>query len=167
MKYKLLRDTPTHKAGVIVHQFSNNDKYFPATDYRNGYSKDIVENNPEWFEPVKEFKKKFTFPHTYTTNHGIDCYNNKILTETFATKEQAKAKKELMEHIFSFDEPKICGRHYEIVDTNTGGRLISVEQGNYGCKALDTYKYQAGYILNTNATQEDIEKRIELIKYYI
>jgi len=100
MKYKLLKDTPTHKAGIILHQFSNSDKYFPATACVNGYLKDTVENNSDWFEPVDEFKKEF-----FISKHLSGKWNASII-ETFATEEQAKAKKELMEHIVKFEEPK-------------------------------------------------------------
>lgn len=52
-KYKVLRDTPIDKAGDILYEFEDN--------YQNDRTALIwhsrhVENNPEWFEEVKEDK---------------------------------------------------------------------------------------------------------------
>lgn len=53
-KYKLLKDLPYIKAGIIYEQDWNqykSEKQDWITDYLN---KNIIENNPEWFEEIKE-----------------------------------------------------------------------------------------------------------------
>lgn len=59
-KYKLLKDLPYIKAGIIYEQDWNqykSEKQDWITDYLN---KNIIENNPEWFEEIKEeLKPKF------------------------------------------------------------------------------------------------------------
>ena len=60
-KYKLLKDLPYIKAGIIYEQDWNqykSEKQDWITDYLN---KNIIENNPEWFEEIKEEPKQINF----------------------------------------------------------------------------------------------------------
>ena len=56
LKYKLIKDTPTRKAGTIF-TLSADNKYVNLTNGTNCneiYCRSEVEDNPEWFEPIFE-----------------------------------------------------------------------------------------------------------------
>lgn len=56
MKYKLLKDTPTIKAGTIGELVHGTYKFFTIGDFGDceHYLKRVVESSPDWFEPVIE-----------------------------------------------------------------------------------------------------------------
>lgn len=98
MDYKLLKDTPIDKAGTIfkkhpVHHYTYNsgNSQYPYT---------VVENNLEWFEPIKELPKSLDELKNvkgWVINNGRavyvertgnhDCHQNHI----FGTEAQAKS----------------------------------------------------------------------------
>lgn len=63
-EYKLLKDTPTRKAETVfvqrfINRMCNRYEYIPIDHDRDCYSANVygpdkVENNPDWFEEVKE-----------------------------------------------------------------------------------------------------------------
>lgn len=57
-KYRLLKDLPETKAGTILTWSEKEKVYTYQSDYDTGqdsyYQSSVVENNPEWFEEVKE-----------------------------------------------------------------------------------------------------------------
>ena len=55
-KYRLKKDLPDCKAGAIFVKSNVNDSYWSKRQYHeiSGYNKKFVENNPEWFEELKE-----------------------------------------------------------------------------------------------------------------
>lgn len=56
-QYKLLKDLPYYKAGVIYEKIDNTF-YQPSGDRLNGIIMKVrfVENNPEWFEEIVPFE---------------------------------------------------------------------------------------------------------------
>jgi len=69
-QYKLLKDLPDLKAGAIFIKGSEEDgDYHCQGEYR--YDEDVVENNPEWFEEVKEEYEK-SVAMTFIDTHYID-----------------------------------------------------------------------------------------------
>lgn len=75
MKYKLLKDTPDVNAGTvgeIQDDFFHFKNRFGKFNYGNAtFHKDIVENNPDWFEPVIE---RWRAKHEgYYSVQGDDC----------------------------------------------------------------------------------------------
>ena len=58
-KYRLKKDLPDCKVGEIFVKSNVNDSYWSKRQYHeiSGYNKKFVENNPEWFEEVKEWGK--------------------------------------------------------------------------------------------------------------
>jgi len=152
MKYKLLKDTPTDKAGTI--KDIRNWMYI-----FNMKGNEIMDS--EWFEPVEEFKKEIDMQN-WKVEDGDD-YNRVSLTETFATEEQAKAKKELMEHIVKFEEPKE-GVYYTYFDVNLKTSFVS----NYEYKSKrDKIDFHSGVVMNYSVSEEDQEERIRLLNNYI
>jgi len=161
MKYKLLKDTPTHKAGTIfVKKDSNN--YYPEEcldDNHGWHESDLiryynVQDNPEWFEPVEEFKKEF---EVTAFAYADDSF---WLHEKIGTEEQAKAKKELMEHIYKFEEPSIASNFKQILAESFA------DESGYG-HIDDIIGFQSGTIMNDNSTEQDREERILLLNNYI
>ena len=56
LKYKLIKDTPTRKAGTIF-TLSADNRYINLSDGTNCneiYCRSEVEDNTEWFEPIFE-----------------------------------------------------------------------------------------------------------------
>ena len=55
-KYRLKKDLPDCKVGEIFVKSNVNDSYWSKRQYHeiSGYNKKFVENNPEWFEELKE-----------------------------------------------------------------------------------------------------------------
>ena len=141
MKYKLLKDTPTHKAGEIKSDIAW-ARLFPD------FVLDNVIDNPEWFKKVSDFKKKLRV---------VEICDDIELKETFETFEQAKAIKELKEHIYKFDEPKEGGEYYLIC---SHGACKYRDYGNF----QDRSQYHSGLMINRDATDEDIINRKELLE---
>lgn len=88
-KYRLLKDLPEAKAGDIYVNQGNSDRYqneytltqkSPVIEH-NSYFKWQVENNPEWFEEVKDKQVRITVKDFYfiqEDNHGYCYYNIKV-----------------------------------------------------------------------------------------
>ena len=59
-KYKLLKDLPDLTAGAIFYSCENimGIVFYRANDKHNRYNASEVENNPEWFEEVKEIEDR-------------------------------------------------------------------------------------------------------------
>lgn len=82
--YKLLKDLPNEKAGAMF--YSNAYGNFYNSD-SVCYEKDTIENNPEWFEPVKEKVKKkvwiaiFDKTNSHFTNPIGFVYDDKLICE--------------------------------------------------------------------------------------
>jgi len=54
-KYKLLKDLPSLKAGAIFTYNHGVDGYvYDGTYGLAGYSKEVVENSPDWFKTLDE-----------------------------------------------------------------------------------------------------------------
>lgn len=118
MGYKILKDTPDVNAGTVGEiqgDFFHFKNRFGKFNYGNAtFHKDIVENNPDWFEPVIERwranKNEYYFfiYHAMTIQTDIDLY---LYMDTarfecgnyFKTREQAeeasrRIKKVLMDY---------------------------------------------------------------------
>jgi hypothetical protein len=81
LEYKLLKDTPTRKAGTIFYKSANN-KYINVGDDLQDieiYTIEEVENNIEWFEPI--FKVGDWVINTKNNIYYIDFDEAKGLTE--------------------------------------------------------------------------------------
>jgi len=148
MKYKLLKDLPLFKAGTI----KSEGEWVKFIDITLGTSPEYE----DWFEPVEEFKKKIFIPSKWDCNP----FEHAIL-ETFATEEQAKAKKALLEHVYKFEEPKThrLTHHYK----SDGFMAIP----NYCNSSHEILGYHAGLIMNEHSTYKDREERIQLLNNYI
>ncbi len=78
MKYKLLKDTPTVKAGTIGEAYpaSSNEYAFKAIanmgDYYVHFKKHAVENNPDWFEPVIERWRAESNRYYFIVSHSLE-----------------------------------------------------------------------------------------------
>jgi len=74
-KYRLKKDLPDCKAGAIF-EYELDTIYVHSTNGKHylSYHKDIVENNPEWFEEVKEDTLK-SIVNKYTPFSFYDVKN--------------------------------------------------------------------------------------------
>jgi len=161
-KYKLLKNIPQNHAGAIYQK----DKYGDKPDYYSSsetYSvgscihASFVENNPYWFEEIKEheFEKLFIA----TVDRNKDYYD---LSETFETEKQLIAECALREHIYKFKEPDKANDYY-LLDDN--GLSIEFEMYEIYMEEIgDRQKYKAGLIMNKETTKKDRKERIKLIK---
>jgi hypothetical protein len=148
-QYKLLKDLPRSLKGSII----------PENSIEDLAGNIDPEKFPEWFEEVKdEFKKDFTILTSTTFENNIHT-----LRETFETKEQVEAMKELKCHIYKFDEPK-TGSDCYVLQYDQRFTKFSSFDGEYGYDIRDLIGYNGGYIVNINTTKEDREERIMLLK---
>lgn len=62
-QYKLLKDTPQGKRGTVIQQKEEGKPYWPivkegiwsrVAEIENIFAANLVENNPEWFEEIKD-----------------------------------------------------------------------------------------------------------------
>lgn len=53
-KYRLLKDTHKGKAGLIVVWDYRNEAYFGNSQKDDYYSREEVEDNPDWFKDISE-----------------------------------------------------------------------------------------------------------------
>ena len=76
-RYKLLKDLPDLKAGEIFEYNEDAGSYISQSMNKNHYLlyDDTVENNPEWFEPVKDDEIKKL---NYNRNDNRDNLDNQI-----------------------------------------------------------------------------------------
>jgi len=157
MKYKLLKDTPTHKAGAIFIELDNGryTEEIYEVDQLN-YSKEQI-SNPEWFEPVEEFKKEF---EVTAFAYADDSF---WLHEKIGTEEQAKAKKELMVHIYKFEEPKESrSDNCFYLDPD-----LDWCEENTNTMSRASIDYHLGLVITNNTDKQDREERILLLNNYI
>jgi hypothetical protein len=116
MKYKLLKDTPTIKAGTIGELVHGTYKFFTIGDFGDceHYLKRVVESSPDWFEPVIErWRAKLVCQyyflssslHIETGNEANDRYDaacfesgNYFRTEEQAEEASRRIKKVLMDY---------------------------------------------------------------------
>lgn len=166
MKFKLLKDNHLHKAGTII-LWESNSQYIIINGKQkhcDRYSINDVMNNPDWFEEVKEpvFEKKLC------VNDWGKCFDqdSKItVSETFETLEQGKAWMELRKHIYKFPEPVIGKKAWYM----GSGHVSTIINFGGHRKLHNEYKfeYHMGYMLSYEATENDAEKRKELINNYL
>jgi len=157
MKYKLLKDTPTHKAGTI---FTVQGEYVTYIEQRmihsSIYNSVVITNNPEWFEPVEEFKKMFV----YKANEERSVC---LVSENFATEEQAFAKKELMEHIYKFEEPEESrSDNCFYLDPD-----LDWCEENTNTMSRAFIDYHLGLVITNNIDKQDLKERIRLLNNVI
>lgn len=81
-KYKLLKNLPDVKAGTILQRRDGEANYWYTDnkDCRTFYKADVVENNPELFEEIKE--PKFKVGDIVVCSNYSDNYNGKPLMIT-------------------------------------------------------------------------------------
>jgi hypothetical protein len=158
-KYKLLKDTPVTKSGAI---FEKSDMFFGDYGYlskrgvEESFSKEFVENNPEWFEEVKdEFEKEFI-----VSNICIMDKSHVHLKETFETQEQAEAMKELKGHIYKFDEPENQKDFFKLCI----GQVSWGIDHYYNIYTNNRVDYNSGTVMNINTKPEERIERIRLLK---
>lgn len=79
MKYKLLKDTPTVKAGMIGElkmAFNEEGYVFKKQDGEIFFfMKNVVESQPDWFEPVIDRWRAFENSDFYVVNNYLDVVN--------------------------------------------------------------------------------------------
>ena len=76
-KYRLLKDLPHAKAGSIFTQENGDSDYYNTNFafYIDRLHKDRVEDNPDWFEPVRDWASY------YTLSEVVSSYKNSIKKE--------------------------------------------------------------------------------------
>ena len=68
MNYKLLKDIPDVMAGTIFEWNEDQVRYDAQGCSEYGHPKSMVEDNPEWFEPIEEERVKIT--HSLIGDNG-------------------------------------------------------------------------------------------------
>ena len=105
-KYRLLKDLPYTLKGVIYTPENDDPNYYcyNGGKYRNRISKDYVENNPTWFEEIKE-KEKLWVDILYKGKTLGDEHVYRIFSFTPISESQQKEIKSAIESILNNEQP--------------------------------------------------------------
>ena len=76
----------------------------------------------------------------------------------YRTEEEAENRDELRRHIWEFEMPEIESAYLQLYSN------FNWHQVDYGFDWVDKVDFEAGFILPITATEEDKEKRIDLLK---
>jgi len=86
-RYRLLKDTIT-KCGIVYkgtevicdNNCNSYESYTSNREFKIWFNKDVVENNPEWFEEIIDLKLE-DFNRAFLNKNGIYFILNKVLSD--------------------------------------------------------------------------------------